>query len=597
MVWAIVGCAVDVPGESTTDSSSVEETTEKVDVPVELTAETLADYVVIRPETKGSDYAVTINAAKKLRETLNTTFGIQMSIKDDWHKATEALPETAKEILVGPTNRVETQNVLAQIKTKDFVIAFENDRIVITGGSEDATSRAVDYFLETYLDTANAKIKLVEHLLYIDKFDYPMGNISICGVDLSEYTIVYPKTCDLVTYYTAYALSDYILNGTGVEIEVVDDTATETKYELLVGDTNRAASNIGITLTEDQYSLSYSEGKVVMQGDYHMAGAAASTLIHDYLTAKDGGTVDVTNIPTTAAAATFTFKEATSAIIMIGDGMSSLHFDAAVDTGVIPEFVASKLPYKGECTTYSYSVSSGSASYTDSAASATALSSGYKTKNGYVGVTPAKISKPNIREVAHDAGAKTAVVTTDVITGATPAGFLCHNDSRKDTTILQNQINKLIAEKKVDYTYGAGKNNAVKLTNYTREALSIISENNGKFFMMVEEAYIDKNSHNNDLSKTTKSVENYNDAIAYCIAFTMIRRDVLLVITADHDCGNLVKKANGTYNYTSGDHTNKNVPVFALGDGAAELISKPVIDNTDIPKAVAKIFGNTTLGK
>ena len=113
---------------------------------------------------------------------------------------------------------------------------------------------------------------------------------------------------------------------------------------------------------------------------------------------------------------------------------------------------------------------------------------------------------------------------------------------------------------------------------------------------MIEEAYIDKNSHNNDLSKTTKSVQNYDKAIAYAIAYTMIRGDVMLVITADHDCGNLTQKANGDYVYTSDNHTNKNVPVFALGDGAAELINKAVIDNTDIPKAFAKIFGNDNFG-
>jgi alkaline phosphatase len=113
---------------------------------------------------------------------------------------------------------------------------------------------------------------------------------------------------------------------------------------------------------------------------------------------------------------------------------------------------------------------------------------------------------------------------------------------------------------------------------------------------MIEEAYIDKNSHNNDLTKTTKSVKNYDEVIAYCIAYTMIRGDVLLVITADHDCGNLSQKANGDYVYNSGNHTNKNVPVFALGDGAAELINKDVIDNTDIPKAFAKIFGETNFG-
>ena len=151
MVMAVVGCNEVVPPEDSTIPSTSEEITEteKVEIPVELSAEELAEYVVIRPE-KADNNSVTVIAAKKIRETLNSAFGLQISIRDDWYNKTETLPATAKEILVGTTNRVESTNAVAKIKIKDFAIAFENERIVIVGGSEDATSRAVDYFLENY---------------------------------------------------------------------------------------------------------------------------------------------------------------------------------------------------------------------------------------------------------------------------------------------------------------------------------------------------------------------------------------------------------------------------------------------------------------
>ncbi len=595
-VLALIGCqgGGETPDPGTSDSS--EEITQDQGASIELSAEALAEYVIRRPEkVKNETLDATINAAKKLRDTINSEFGLDLQLQDDWYSASEALPETAKEILVGKTNRTETQNTLAVIRAKDYAIAFENERIVITGGNDIAVAQAVDYFIENYLDTANKKIALTEHMLDVVEYEYPMGSISINGISLKDYKIVYPKNSDLITRYTAEVIADYIYTNAGYKLEVIDDSKAETQYELLVGDTNRAASNIGIELPADRYSLSISEGKVVMQGDYQMVGAAASTLINTYF-AADGKTVDVTNLPTAPAAAEFTFKKATSGIMMIGDGMSAVHFAAAVDTGVIPEFLAERLPYKAECTTASYSVLHSGKAYTDSAASATALSSGYKTVNGYLGIDNKKIEHQNIRELAHEAGAKTAVVTTDKITGATPGGYLCHHNDRDDSATLQKQIDKLIKEGKVDYTYGAASNNKVDLTAYAREALSVISEGDNSFFIMIEEAYIDKNSHDNDLSKTTTSVKIYNDVIAYCIAYTMVRGDVMLVITADHDCGNLSQKANGDYVYNSDNHTNKNVPVFALGDGAAELISKDVIDNTDIPKAFAKIFGKDNFG-
>ncbi|MGM9643206.1 MAG: alkaline phosphatase [Eubacteriales bacterium] len=590
-VFALVGCT---GNGAVTDSTSTPDT-EGI-VPVELTADILKDYVVRRPENvKNESIDVTIQAAKKLRDTINETFELNLELIDDWYKKVDGLPETAKEFLVGKTNRVETANALAVIRSKDYVIAFENDRIVITGGTDVAVGEAVDYFIETYIDKAAKKITLTEHMLDIVEYDYPMGMIKVNGTDIKNYKVVYPKNCDLVTYYTAVVISDYIYSNAGVKLEVADDTVEASEYEILVGDTNRPESNIGIKLTDEQYSLSANGKKIVLQGNYQMAGAAASVLINDYF-ANDGKPVDVTDLPTAPTASEFTFKEAKSGIMLIGDGMSNIHFSAAIDTGVIPEFVAERLPNRAMCTTASYSVLNQGASYTDSAASATALAGGYKTINKYVGLDHTKAERQNIRELAHAFGAKTAVVTTDKITGATPAGYLCHHTSRDDSAVLQSQIDKLVADGLVDYVYGANKNNTADLTFYAREALSVISEGDNSFFIMIEEAYIDKNSHNNDLTKTTKSVKIYNDVIAYCIAYTMVRGDVLLVITADHDCGNLEKKANGSYVYNATTHTNKNVPVFALGDGAAELLSKDVIDNTDIPKAFAKLFGSNNFG-
>ena len=595
MIFALAACNLE-EGEATSAEGldTTAEVTEEVELPIEFTADILKDYVIRRPEkVKDESIDATIQAAKTLRETINTTFELSLELHDDWYKASEGLPATAKEILVGKTNRVETSDVLAKIRAKDFAIAFANERIIITAGTDAGVIDAVNYFIENYINADEKKILLYENHFDVVEHQYYMGTISINNTPISEYKIVYPKGSDLVTYFTAVALSDYLYDNAGIKIEVIDDSKAATEYEILVGATNRPESNIGIDLGTDKYSLSINGNKVILAGDHRMVAGAAGALVDTFK--ADGQAVNVT-LATAPAASVYNFKKATSGIMMIGDGMSRVHFDAAIDTKVISEFVADTLPHQAECTTASYSVLHSGKSYTDSAASATALSSGYKTINGYVGVDYKKKEQQNIRELAHSTGAKTAVVTTDKITGATPGGFLCHYPDRDATTQLQSQIDQLIKNGEVNYTYGAAANNKVSLVPYTQEALSIIAAENSPFFIMIEEAYIDKNSHNNDLTKTTKSVKNYDEVIAYCIAYTMIRGDVLLVITADHDCGNLTQKANGDYIYNSDNHTNKNVPVFALGDGAAELINKDIIDNTDIPKAFAKIFGNNNFG-
>jgi hypothetical protein len=105
---------------------------------------------------------------------------------------------------------------------------------------------------------------------------------------------------------------------------------------------------------------------------------------------------------------------------------------------------------------------------------------------------------------------------------------------------------------------------------------------------MIEGAYIDKYSHSNATSDVLHCVERFNDSIAYTIAFTVLHPETVLVITADHECGGLTSN----FSFTSTNHTNTNVPVFALGNTDA-LITSETIDNTDIGSFIGQIFTKT----
>ena len=128
----------------------------------------------------------------------------------------------------------------------------------------------------------------------------------------------------------------------------------------------------------------------------------------------------------------------------------------------------------------------------------------------------------------------------------------------------------------------------------------------GVFFIMIEEAHIDKYSHKGDTSmaRMQECVVRYNRTIAYAIAFVMLHPDTALIITADHETGGLTKQADGRYvfeNATSAtywEHTNNNAPIFGLGEGVDELIKAGTItDNTLIAKHIAGIFGETAFGQ
>jgi alkaline phosphatase len=90
---------------------------------------------------------------------------------------------------------------------------------------------------------------------------------------------------------------------------------------------------------------------------------------------------------------------------------------------------------------------------TDSAAAATALSTGHKTKNGILGQTEDEEELPHIMLDAEAMGKATGVLSTVHFAHATPAGFVAHNESRNN---YQEISEDMIWHSKVDVIIGAG---------------------------------------------------------------------------------------------------------------------------------------------
>lgn len=84
---------------------------------------------------------------------------------------------------------------------------------------------------------------------------------------------------------------------------------------------------------------------------------------------------------------------------------------------------------------------------TDSASAATAIATGVKTYNGYIGVDVDGKRVPNGLELAEQKGKATGVVTSVEWSHATPAGFVAHNISRNNyEAIAKEMVNLSAAE-------------------------------------------------------------------------------------------------------------------------------------------------------
>lgn len=239
---------------------------------------------------------------------------------------------------------------------------------------------------------------------------------------------------------------------------------------------------------------------------------------------------------------------------------------------------------------------------TDSAASATALSSGHKSYNGAIAVDTAKKPVKTMLEIAKEQGMTTALVATSQINHATPASFAAHNESRRNYDDIANDYidNKIAGKLPVDLMLGGGTEyfirddrnlvdefkqagyqygddiqnlgqitqvpaiglyapkglpfaldeNPTRLKQLTSKAFDLLDGHNNKgFFVMIEGSQIDWCGHANDIACAMAEMDDFAKSIETAKAYVDKNPDTILVITADHSTGGLTIGAHGQYKW------------------------------------------------
>ena len=416
----------------------------------------------------------------------------------------------------------------------------------------------------------------------------------LCGDALSSYVIVYDANASDYVVRAAEYIATQIEARTGIVLSVnaIDASTAQNTHEIVVGETARPISQTLNAETEGlEFAILANEDHIALEGDYFIIAAAAYYFVENYI---PEAIFDI-DVPQTVSVCEPIVKETKNVILLIGDGMGPNQtklFDAYKDTAVEYSdgedfFYGYLLPYMGEARTDSLSGT------TDSAAAATALASGFKTKNGSIGRNGKNKDVPLITELAAAIGKATAVMSTEDQLGATPSAFSAHAYHRSNEANIQTSQDALVEKYGTIINCGYDVYTDEKMETLRAaitQTLTALSADEDGFFMMYEEAYIDKHCSDMDAEDAYKALVRFNQAIALFMEYAFYNPETMVIITADHETGGLYLDENGEFQFVSEDHTSANVPLFAYG-AYADAFNGETIENVQIPKTIGALFG------
>ncbi|MBN7812559.1 alkaline phosphatase [Algoriphagus sp. H41] len=262
---------------------------------------------------------------------------------------------------------------------------------------------------------------------------------------------------------------------------------------------------------------------------------------------------------------------------------------------------------------------------TDSAAGATAYASGEKTNNRAIGVDPEGNALENLPDLLDGFGFSSGIVTTDQLTGATPASFYAHHPERDDA----EQIAAYLPKSKLDLFIGGGGDRfgaqlgdlqqagfelvdgfgsweagrvgyfvapgslpkvldgrGDYLLEATSSALGFLEKKGVPFFLMVEAANIDSGGHENSTGMIVTEMLDFDRVIGRVLRFADEHPGTLVIVTADHETGGVsipqgdIESNTVELAFHSDDHTGILVPIFAYGAHSGDF--RGVYENTAV---------------
>ncbi len=323
-------------------------------------------------------------------------------------------------------------------------------------------------------------------------------------------------------------------------------------------------------------------------------------------------------------------------ILMIGDGMSLMHIEAAW-TCNRGHLWLENAQYTGISKT-----PASNRLITDSGSGGTSLATGYKTRYHAVGVDSTGRPLESLNVLAHKAGKANGIAVTCRLWDATPCDFVAHNlDRNKEQDLILDYLNAPL-----DYVFGGGakyfehrddgrnifselekkgyrvartldelwrcKGGKIYAVPYpvdtpvpaergdllakaSLKGIDLLNQNKNGFFMMIEGSQLDDYGHFNQLDMLMQETLDFDQTIGAVMKWAAADGQTLVVVTADHQTGGPTV-LGGDYhtgtvqvNFSTRDHSGTMVPVYAFGPGSENFTG--FMDNTEIFWKIKRLLG------
>ncbi len=190
-----------------------------------ISPSSLPGYTVICSQSADSEQKAAVDAMK---HNLDSLLGSEIPLHDDGESP------VALEILVGETNRPESETFMNSLRYRDHGFAVVGDKIVIGGHTQETLGLAMEAFYETLTKISNGeKVKLTEGE-YVTRETYAFEDTSVCGLSSKNLSVVY---ADHKGKEFAFCLAEALSSRCGYAIKAISqqESASVSGNLILLG--------------------------------------------------------------------------------------------------------------------------------------------------------------------------------------------------------------------------------------------------------------------------------------------------------------------------------------------------------------------------